>query len=198
MEVPYNTTIYSRMRADGREVAPVADWDTKRRWVDEAFTRLQGLGYRVGSAYTAYRGDVQFLYRDALWQGADMLGVGVSSFSHLAGVHFQNEHAFEPYTSRVEAGELPIHRALPLTDEERLIREFVLQMKLGRLDVGYFRKKFGVDPLVRFRAPLARHVADGLLEIEGDEIRATRTGLLRIDTLLPAFFLDEHRNARYA
>ena len=39
MEVPYNTKIYQEMKTAGRLVAPVADWETKRRWVDYAFCR---------------------------------------------------------------------------------------------------------------------------------------------------------------
>ena len=33
MEIPYNTTIYKQMKAEGKLVAPVADWETKRGWV---------------------------------------------------------------------------------------------------------------------------------------------------------------------
>jgi oxygen-independent coproporphyrinogen-3 oxidase len=199
LEVPYNTTIYKRMKDGASRVAPVADWPTKRRWVDEAFARLEQHGYIVGSAYTAIRDrSVKFLYRDALWTGADMLGVGVSSFSHLAGVHFQNEHKFEPYVERVERNELPVHRAKAMSEEERLIREFILQLKLGRLDTGYFRAKFGVDVLDRFGAALREHADGDLLAVEGDAIVLSRAGLLQVDRLLPAFFLDEHRHARYA
>ncbi|MCD6052322.1 MAG: hemN 2, partial [Verrucomicrobia bacterium] len=32
MEIPFNTTIYQQMKAEGKLVAPVADWETKRRW----------------------------------------------------------------------------------------------------------------------------------------------------------------------
>jgi oxygen-independent coproporphyrinogen-3 oxidase len=198
LEVPFNTTIYQRMKDGGERVAPVADWETTRRWVDEAFAKLEQHGYHRGSAYTAARGEAEFLYRDALWRGADMVGLGVASFSHVGGVHYQNEHALEPYRRRVKAGELPIHRALELGPDERLIREFVLQMKLGRLDSGYFRTKFGVDVLQRFAAPLRDLQARGLLRVEGDEIVSSREGLLKIDTLLDRFFLEEHRNARYA
>jgi oxygen-independent coproporphyrinogen-3 oxidase len=198
LEVPYNTTIYRRMRDGGTEVAPVADWETKRRWVDQAFARLEAAGYHLGSAYTASRGEARFLYRDALWHGADMVGLGVASFSHVSGVHYQNEHALETYCQRLERGELPILRALELTEEERLIREFVLQMKLGRLDTGYFAAKFGVDVLERFAAPLRRLQSQGLLALRGSSIVATRAGLLCIDTLLERFFREEHRHARYA
>jgi oxygen-independent coproporphyrinogen-3 oxidase len=116
----------------------------------------------------------------------------------VAGVHYQNEHALEVYAERVASGELPILRALELSAEERLIREFVLQMKLGRLDARYFRAKFGVDVLERFAAPLRSLQARGLVVVTPDTIEATRAGLLCIDTLLEGFFRDEHRNARYA
>ena len=53
MEVPYNTTIFKEMKAQGKLVAPVANWETKRRWVSEAFDTLQEAGYTVTSAYTA-------------------------------------------------------------------------------------------------------------------------------------------------
>ncbi|MHC4993299.1 MAG: coproporphyrinogen-III oxidase family protein [Planctomycetota bacterium] len=199
MEIPYNTTIYQRMQDESRDVAPVADWSTKRRWVDEAYRELEAHGYRVGSAYTAVRGDdVKFVYRDALWTGADMLGTGVASFSHLGGVHFQNEHNFDPYVERALAGERPVHRALRLTDEEKLIREFVLQLKLGSVPTAYFQEKFGVDVKDRFKPALEQHARDGFLHVRNGTIELTRDGLLQVDRLLHDFFLDQHRHARYA
>src|SRR5205085_12534058 len=35
MVIPYNTTIYQRMKAEGKLAAPVADWDTKRARVND-------------------------------------------------------------------------------------------------------------------------------------------------------------------
>ena len=55
MEIPHNTTIYKEMKAEGRLVAPVADWEQKRDWVDDAFAELEKVGYTVGSAYTAVK-----------------------------------------------------------------------------------------------------------------------------------------------
>jgi oxygen-independent coproporphyrinogen-3 oxidase len=196
MEVPHNTRLARRMRESGEEEAPVPDWDTKRRWVRQAFDAFLAAGYRQSSAYTVCRDvEVEFLYRDALWHGATMLGVGVSSFSHHEGVHFQNESSFENYCDRVEAGELPLTRGHVMTPEERFRREFVLQMKLGRVAASYFSDKFGIDPRARFAAELAGHVAAGWITVEGDTIAATPEGLLRVDGLVPAFYLPEHRLA---
>jgi len=199
MEIPFNTTVARRMKDDQQEVAPVADWATKRRWVDEAFRALEQHGYKVGSAYTASRGDqATFEYRDGLWHGADLLGLGVASFGHIGGVHYQNVHDFDPYLERVEAGALPVHRALQLTDDQRLIREFILQLKLGSIDTRYFTEKFGVDPLQRFAEPLQKHQDDGYLRVEGTRVEFARHGLLQVDRLLHDFFPDEHRAVRYA
>ena len=55
MEVPFNTTIYKEMHEQGEIVAPVADWPTKRAWVDYAFAELEQAGYTVTSGYTAIR-----------------------------------------------------------------------------------------------------------------------------------------------
>ena len=59
MELPFNTTI-SRdlLKGEGRFTQPVANWATKRRWVQEAFEALERAGYHVGSAYTATQGSV--------------------------------------------------------------------------------------------------------------------------------------------
>lgn len=199
MEIPFNTTVARRMKDGEQEVAPVADWATKRRWVGEAFAALEAAGYHVGSAYTAARGDeATFCYRDGLWRGADLLGLGVASFGHVGGVHYQNVHDFDPYLERVEAGALPIHRALQVTDDQRLIREFVLQLKLGSVDTRYFVDKFGVDPLERFAGPLQKHQDDGYLRVDGSRVELARHGLLQVDRLLHDFFPEEHRAVRYA
>jgi oxygen-independent coproporphyrinogen-3 oxidase len=200
MEVPYNTTIYQRMKAEGRLVAPVADWETKRRWVDHAYAAFETLGYTVTSSTTVVRdpAQVKFLYRDGLFSGADILAIGVASFGHLNGVHYQNHHDFGPYLDTVRAGRLPVYRALTPTAEERYIREFILQLKLGSVSVARFAQKFGRDPREQFAEPLARLRAQGFLVEEGDRIGVTRAGLLQIDRLLLEFFKPEHRTGRYA
>ena len=41
------------------------------------------------------------------------------------------------------------------------------------------------------------YAEEGLLSIEGDRVTLTRDGLLRVDSLLPAFFEEEHQGVRY-
>jgi coproporphyrinogen III oxidase-like Fe-S oxidoreductase len=201
MELPYNTTISKDLLKGTRLFSePVVNWSTKRRWVHEAFDALERAGYHVGSAYTAVRDPSRttFVYRDRLWQGADMAGLGVASFGHVNGVHVQNHDTWEDYSAAVERGQLPLRRAYRPTAEERLIRELVLQLKRGWIEPPYFAHKYGVDVLERFHDPIASLSADGMLAtVSPERLTLSREGLLRVDTLLPRFFLPEHVGIRY-
>ncbi|MGL5095601.1 MAG: coproporphyrinogen-III oxidase family protein [Planctomycetia bacterium] len=200
MELPYNTR-YSRDVIEIGKAVPVANWSTKRSWLDEAFDTLQAAGYKVSSGYTLVREnstpDSAFLYRDSLWRGADLLGTGVASFGHLSGVHYQNIDGLDNYKGMVAEGKLPLGRAMTTTKQERLIREMSLQTKLGWLDAGYFRLKFGVEIFQEFAEPFQDLVKLGMAAVDGDRLTLTREGLLRVDSLLPRFFLPEHRSDRY-
>ena len=200
MEVPYNTTIFKEMRILGQTVAPVATWAAKRAWVDYAFSELERAGYTIGSAYTAVKNPsaTRFLYRDLLWMGADMIGLGVASFSHVNGTHYQNEPDWDPYIEKVHQGTLPIWRALTPTDDERMIREFILQMKLGHVHSAYFDQKFGVDVHRRFAEPLRRLKEQGFVNFDSQNLHLTRDGLLQVDSLLHHFFLPQHRHENHS
>ena len=198
MELPFNTLISKEMR-ELHIVSPVADWATKRRWVDEAMTVLAEDGYQASSGNELVRNPAtdHFVYRDNVWRGADLLASGVSSFGHFQGVHYQNLDQLEDYQSVVESGSLPINRALRPTDHQRLIREMILQMKEGHISAEPFRQKFGVNILDEFASPLAAQQAKGYLTVSGNDITLTRKGLLQADTLLPEYFEEQHREVRY-
>ncbi|MCX8512130.1 MAG: radical SAM protein, partial [Chthoniobacteraceae bacterium] len=199
MEVPYNTGIFKQMKAEGKLVAPVANWATKRAWTGYAFAELEKAGYTVTSGYTAVRNPerTKFVYRDSLWKGADLIGAGVSAFSHLGGVHFQNITEIEQYIETTERGGFPVLRAMATTPEERMIRELILQMKLGRVSAEYFQQKFSEDIQVRFNLQWSDLIAQSLGVWNDAFFELTREALLKVDSLLHAFFLPQHQNSRY-
>jgi oxygen-independent coproporphyrinogen-3 oxidase len=199
MELPYNTVISQDMLKKGI-TSPIAGWTTKRRWLDYAFNQFLGHGYEIAGAdiVATKRKTCRFIYRDALWHGGDMIGIGVSSFSHFGGVNFQNAHNFEEYVRILNEDRLPLLRAVSLTPKQRLIREMVLQLKTGSLDTGYFQKKFGVDVWEEFLPVYQQLAADDLLMREDGMIVLTRRGLLEVDQFLPEFFEPELRTVRYA
>ena len=200
MELPFNTTISRRMKDGSSEEAPVADWPTKRRWVDEAYRALEAEGYRIGSAYTAAKGnDPRFLYRDGLWRGADMLGLGVASFSHLDGVHFPEQtrpralprsHRGRPESRAPRVGPDGRGAADPRVHPSSSSSESSSATTSGASSESI--------PSLVLRPPshatpnkvtcLSMRIASGSAVPE----------LLQIDRLLHDFFLEDHRQVRYA
>lgn len=197
LEIPLNTPLYKNLR-EGELVTPPPSWEVKRARVGAAFQRLEEAGYEVRSAYSAVRDPVghAFLYQDVQYNGADLLGIGASAFSYLNGVNHQNNTTLEGYVDAVAAADLPLGRAYTLDDKERLVRRFVLQLKLGRVPLAPLRDRFGVDPLEFFAPPLAE--LSEFVEVKNDVLFVKREGLIRIDRLIPAFYLPKHRGLRYS
>ena len=189
MELPANTVFVHDAKETGAATA-VADWPTKRRWVNEAFDLFLAHGYAVSSGYTLVRDPerVHFRYRDMLWEGSDLVALGVASFGHLSGVHYQNATHWDDYLGAVEAGRLPIARGLVPSPRELLLREVVLGLKRGSLDARRLAAKYGIDPLVEWGEVWEALAADGWLEAVRPQPVLTRAGLLRIDALLHQFF----------
>jgi oxygen-independent coproporphyrinogen III oxidase len=205
MELPFNT-VYSKDLLQTQQAAPVADWQTKRDWVRYAFEEFQTAGYKISSAYTVTKdtGKVSFSYRDNLWRGSDLIATGIASFGHLSGVHYQNVPEWANYLGALlDENRLPIGRAFLPSQEQSLIREMILQLKRGFLDVPYFESKFGVNIVERWRSVWDDYVQDGFASLTEDSsgacnrIELSMDGLLRVDALLPAFFEPHLRGVRY-
>lgn len=199
MELPFNT-VYSKDILGNKIETPVADWPTKRAWLNYAYDELLGAGYHISSAYTLVKDPtkVAFSYRDNVWRGCDLLATGVASFGHVSGVHYQNQPDWSEYTGALlNDKRLPLWRAYKPTPHQALIREMILLLKKGELQIEYFRKKHGVDIFDHWRETWLGYQGDGYVTVDEGRIVLTRKGLLHVDGLLPAFFEPEHQGVRY-
>lgn len=193
LEIPHNTPLSRSLKRGELPSAPPS-WAVKRARLGQAFARLEMAGYTVRSAYGAVRDPVRhgFVYQDEQYRGADLLGIGASAFSYLDGIQQQNIARLDPYLDSLAEGRLPLGRAYALTRDERLVREAVLQLKLGRIEVGSFRERYGVDVRERFAEPLARFQAHGWLEVDETSVSLTRAGLIHADQLVVGLYRAEH------
>lgn len=197
-EIPRNTQLYRDLKAGALPAAP-SSWEIKRSRLDAGFRELERAGYTVVSAYNAVKDPQRhrFAYQDYLWRGADMLGLGVAAFGYFGGVHAQNEVTLEEYEAAMERSELPVKRAFKLSVRDQVVREFVLQLKLGTVPAAPFRERFGVDIATEFAEPLRALAAEGWLTASDEAIRLTRQGLLRVDRLLSRFNDSRFQDVRY-
>ncbi len=135
MELPYNTIISQEILEEGCGISNCG-LAHQTRWLNYAFDEFQAEGYRIASAYTlaTTKKPCRFIYTDALWHGGDMIGLGVSSFSHFGGVSISRMRTyFEEYLRVLNRIACRSSGRVTLTSKQRLIREMVLQLKTGAL-----------------------------------------------------------------
>ena len=65
------------------------------------------------------------------------------------------------------------------------------------MSLDYFRDKFHVELRETYEPALEALRGQGMLEIDESEIRVSPEGVLRVDQLLPEFYDEKYRSARY-
>jgi oxygen-independent coproporphyrinogen-3 oxidase len=80
-----------------------------------------------------------------------------------------------------------------------MVREMILQLKRGYLNVGYFRGKFGANIIDQWADVWSDYEQEGHCTVDrpGGRIELTREGLLQVDSLLPPFFEPQFQGVRY-
>jgi len=99
-----------------------------------------------------------------------LLGLGVSAISETPTCFHQNEKAFPVYERRVRNGEIPTLRGHLLTEEDRRMREQVLQF-MTRFEV-----RLEPDQRDDARLFLQPMIDDGLVELANGTLRLTEEG----------------------
>jgi oxygen-independent coproporphyrinogen-3 oxidase len=57
-----------------------------------------------------------------------LLGLGVSSISDITGAFAQNKKTLREYYDQVHAGEFPVFRGYFLTEEDQIMRQYILDV----------------------------------------------------------------------
>lgn len=112
------------------------------------------------------------------WRLEDYLGLGLGASSNIGLERFTNYQNFLTYYEAIDRGERPVEtlETMPLEEREK---EFI--MLNTRLIQGFsiteMNQRFGIDFLEKYQAPIAKHLATGLVEIQGDRFKFTPYGL---------------------
>ena len=196
MELPYNTVVLEGTEGDRHTTSRRWRSPTGRpsgAWVEYAFDELAKAGYDDVAAPTPWCKDKAKtrvrLSRRALARGRHVRHRRRLVRPRQRRPHAERGHAGKRTSRSSTAASCRWAGRFPTTERERLIREMILQLKTGRLDVAYFRDKFGVDIRDEFRGRVRRSSQrEGWLTVTGESVDCTRDGLMQIDRHLPAFF----------
>jgi oxygen-independent coproporphyrinogen III oxidase len=160
--------------------------------------KLTAAGYRyIGMDHFARPGDDLARAQDAgtlqrNFQGysthgdCDLIGLGMSSISHVGETFSQNARDLPTYYAALDAGRLPVVRGLTLNDDDFIRADAIQQLMChGVLEIPAFERRHKIDFSEYFADELARLRAierDGLIEVGANRLRVTSRGrfLLRI------------------
>lgn len=123
--------------------------------------------------------------------GSDLIGVGLTSISELDGCYSQNYKEMDEYEAMIDAGKLPVHRGIALTEDDK-IRKMAIMDLMGsfRLSFEALDKEFGINSKEYFKDALNQlkeFEADELLKITDEAIEISPTGRMVVRNISMAF-----------
>lgn len=192
------------------------DPQTRLKLLSTAIEIFRSAGYRyIGMDHFALPDDELVRAQDAgtlqrnfmgytTHAGCDLLGLGVSSISHLGNSYSQNPRDLTAWEEAIDAGRLPVWRGLKIDDDD-VIRADVIGriMCQGELDVAAIENRYAIDFWTYFataREQLAALEADGLLWSCSTRIVATPQGRYLLRVIASCFdrYLPAHGQAQTA
>ncbi len=138
----------------------------------------------------------------SLHMADDLLGMGVSSISQMGDFYLQNESNLQDYYRRIDLNELPIARGFRSSSDDDLRRHIIMSLISDlKLDITECNKQFNVDFISDFAdelSTLGAMEADGLLEIDNDQIRVSKRGRPFLRNICMPFdaYLNTHEGDR--
>lgn len=197
MEVYRNTLLYSAGYTGPGVGGIPTDEEELALW-HRAVEMLQGAGYTqvTGHAFVK-RPEHDHTQRADIWSGGELLGMGLSSYSFLNNTVFQNTSNWDEYVAKAGNGGSAVSRALKLNSRQLMAREFILGLKLFRVDRQAFNARHGFDVLDLYGPQIMALSEDRLLEITEDAIRVTPRGRPFVDVVCSVFYQPEHEEYRF-
>jgi oxygen-independent coproporphyrinogen-3 oxidase len=121
----------------------------------------------------------------------DMVALGVSAISAVAGTYAQNEKSLDAYYGRLERGELPVARGLALSRDDLLRRDVIQKLMCDfALNFDDLDQRWQIDSIAHFAGELAKlgeMEKDGLLESNANGLRVSAKGRLLIRNICMVF-----------
>jgi oxygen-independent coproporphyrinogen-3 oxidase len=197
MEVYKNSLLYAAGYT-GPGVGGIPTDEQEMELWHHAMARLEGAGYTQVTGHAFVKApEYDHVQRVDNWGTGELLGLGVSSYSYLNHVVFQNSAKWETYVERAAAGGSPVQRSVRLSSRGVMAREVVLGLKKLRFDRVVFAARHGFDVVEIYGPRIQALAADGAITVTDEAITLTRRGRDYVDMICTLFYLPEHNELRF-
>lgn len=197
MEIYKNTLLYAAGFTGPGVGGIPTDEEELELWL-RAVDMLEGAGYTqvTGHAFIK-RPEYNHTERTIMWGGEDFIATGLSSYSYLNDVVFQNTASWDKYVAMAGSGQSPVEKSLRLNSKQRMAREVVLGLKMFHFDRAAFRRRHGFDVLDLYGPQLEVLVENDLVEVNDESIDVTRRGRVYVEIIGSMFYLPEHADRAF-
>ena len=186
LEVHSGTPLAEHIR---RGIQPQPDEDLAGVMYEWMLEQAAAAGYEHYEISNLCRPGFHSRHNVKYWTAAPYYGFGCSAHSYDGDTRrWSNHRDVLKYLEMVESGASPVVEEQQLTATDVRAEAVFLGMRLMQgVDLRRYRESFGVDLRDEHADDLDKFCKAGLVELEGDLIRLTRTGALLSNEVFAAF-----------
>ena len=186
LEVHEGTPLAEHIRT-GKQ--PLPDADLAAQMYELMLERACAAGYEHYEISNLCRPGFESRHNTKYWNGAAYYGFGCSAHSYDGErLRWANERNVQRYIEGIEKGVDAVVERTELTPDDVRAEAVFLGLRLMRgVNTRQYQNHFGVDLLTERFAELKQFREAGLIELDGDLIRLTRSGALLSNEVFTAF-----------
>jgi oxygen-independent coproporphyrinogen-3 oxidase len=186
LEVHSGTPLAEHIR---RGIQPQPDEDLAAVMYEWMLEQAAAAGYEHYEISNLCRPGFHSRHNVKYWTAAPYYGFGCSAHSYDGDTRrWSNHRDVSKYIEMVESGASPVVEEQQLTETDVRAEAVFLGMRMMEgVDLRRYRESFGVDLRDEHADDLERFCKAGLVELDGDLIRLTRTGALLSNEVFAAF-----------
>ena len=172
-----NTVLYDEVNS-GKICLPDDELERKMYWKTKKM--LEDAGYIHYEISNFAKKGYESRHNISCWNQEEYIGIGAAAHSYTNNIRYSNIDKIEEYINDFKIGEeldnLIFHEK---QDMESKMREYMILglRKLDGISIKEFKSKFTENPIFKFKNELNKLVEEGLLVIDGDNIKLTNKGL---------------------
>lgn len=171
-------TVFYNLMKKGRLPLPGEDAETSM--FSELIDRMEKSGrhqYEISNFATMGK---ESIHNMIYWENDEYAGIGAGAHGYLDGVRYANIAPLKRYMEHMETGKLPRIEENTVTMQERMEEEMFLGLrKTEGVSLDHFAQKFGVSLDEKYGNVISNLIQKDLIELHGNRIRLTRTGIFR-------------------
>ena len=182
-----HTVFMNRMR---RGKLPLPKEELEAEMFEYIIAELENAGFEHYEISNFSKPGFESRHNLMYWDNAEYFGIGAGASGYVNGVRYKNHGPIRHYMKAVEASNARINEE-HLSQREQMEEEMFLGLrKKSGVSIRRFEEKFATSFEELYGQVVRDLCHQGLLQVEGQQIRMTKKGLFLGDTVAERFILE--------